>query len=42
MFNIGDKISYPMHGAGVIESTEIKEILVKKWSILCYVYMLKI
>ena len=28
MFNVGDKIVYPMHGAGVIESIEEKEILV--------------
>lgn len=27
MYNIGDKIVYPMHGAGVIESIEEKEIL---------------
>ena len=27
MFKIGDKIVYPMHGAGVIESIEDKEIL---------------
>lgn len=27
MFNIGDKVVYPMHGAGVIESIEEKEIL---------------
>ena len=27
MFDIGDKIVYPMHGAGVIENIEIKEIL---------------
>jgi CarD family transcriptional regulator len=30
MFNIGDKIVYPMHGAGVIESIEEKEILGQK------------
>ena len=30
MFSIGDKIAYPMHGAGVIESIEEKEILGKK------------
>ncbi len=30
MFNVGDKIVYPMHGAGVIESIEEKEILGKK------------
>ena len=30
MYNIGDKIVYPMHGAGVIESIEEKEILGKK------------
>lgn len=27
MFTIGDKIVYPMHGAGIIESIEEKEIL---------------
>ncbi len=27
MYNVGDKIVYPMHGAGVIESIEEKEIL---------------
>ena len=27
MFKLGDKIVYPMHGAGVIESIEDKEIL---------------
>ena len=30
MFNIGDKVVYPMHGAGVIESIEEKEILGEK------------
>lgn len=30
MFNIGDKIVYPMHGAGVIVAIEEKEILGKK------------
>ena len=27
MFNVGDKIVYPMHGAGTIDSIEEKEIL---------------
>lgn len=27
MFNIGDKVVYPMHGAGVIEAIEEKEIM---------------
>ncbi|SCZ05627.1 CarD family transcriptional regulator [Alkaliphilus peptidifermentans] len=27
MYNIGDKIVYPMHGAGIIEEIEEKEIL---------------
>ncbi len=27
MFGIGDKVVYPMHGAGIIESIEEKEIL---------------
>jgi CarD family transcriptional regulator len=27
MFNIGDKVVYPMHGAGVIEAIEEKDIL---------------
>ncbi len=30
MFNIGDKIVYPIHGAGVIEAIEEKEILGSK------------
>lgn len=30
MFKIGDKIVYPMHGAGVIEKIETKEILGEK------------
>ncbi len=30
MFNIGDKIVYPMHGAGIIEAIEEKEILGQK------------
>lgn len=30
MFEIGDKIVYPMHGAGTIENIELKEILGKK------------
>lgn len=30
MFKIGDKIVYPMHGAGTIEDIEIKEILGEK------------
>ncbi|MGB8956815.1 MAG: CarD family transcriptional regulator [Tumebacillaceae bacterium] len=27
MFNIGDRVVYPMHGAGIIEAIEDKEIL---------------
>ena len=27
MYNIGDKIVYPMHGAGIIESIEEREVL---------------
>ncbi|MFA5576474.1 MAG: CarD family transcriptional regulator [Tissierellaceae bacterium] len=27
MFNVGDKVVYPMHGAGIIEGIEEKEIL---------------
>ena len=30
MFNIGDKIVYPMHGAGIIVAVEEKEILGEK------------
>ena len=30
MYNIGDKIVYPMHGAGIIESIEEREILGEK------------
>ncbi len=32
MFNIGDKVVYPMHGAGVIESIEERAILDEKQS----------
>lgn len=32
MFNIGDKVVYPMHGAGSIESIEEKSILDEKQS----------
>ncbi len=32
MFNIGDKVVYPMHGAGTIESIEEKDILGEKQS----------
>lgn len=30
MFKIGDKVVYPMHGAGIIESIEEKEVLGEK------------
>ena len=30
MFNVGDKVVYPMHGAGVIEAIEEKEVLGEK------------
>jgi CarD family transcriptional regulator len=38
MYNVGDKIVYPMHGAGIIESIEEKEILGKS----CSYYVMKI
>lgn len=36
MYNLGDKVVYPMHGAGKIESVEEKEVLgeIKKYYIL--------
>lgn len=36
MFNIGDKVVYPMHGAGIIEAIENREILgkVKQYYVL--------
>ncbi|NMB39706.1 MAG: CarD family transcriptional regulator, partial [Firmicutes bacterium] len=30
MYSIGDKVVYPMHGAGIIEAIEEKEILGEK------------
>ena len=30
MFNVGDKIVYPMHGAGTIDAIEQKDILEEK------------
>ncbi|RJQ28844.1 MAG: CarD family transcriptional regulator [Peptococcaceae bacterium] len=38
MFKIGDKVVYPMHGAGVIETIEEKEILGEKQ----YYYVLRL
>lgn len=37
MFNIGDKVVYPRHGAGIIEAIEEKEILgeKRKYYVLC-------
>ena len=32
MFNVGDKVVYPMHGAGIIQSIEEKNILGAKES----------
>ena len=32
MYNIGDKVVYPMHGAGSIVSIEEKEVMGKKQS----------
>lgn len=32
MYNVGDKVVYPMHGAGVIDSIEEKEVLGEKQS----------
>ena len=32
MYNIGDSVVYPMHGAGIIEGIEQKEILGKQQS----------
>ncbi len=36
MFSVGDRVVYPMHGAGVIESIEEKEILgaIKKYYVM--------
>lgn len=36
MFNIGDKVVYPMHGAGIIEAIEEKEVLgeIRKYYIM--------
>jgi CarD family transcriptional regulator len=38
MFNIGDKVVYPRHGAGVIEGIEEKEVLGEK----CKYYVIRI
>lgn len=32
MFNVGDKVVYPMHGAGIVEGIEEKDILGEKQS----------
>lgn len=40
MYNLGDKIVYPMHGAGVIEAIEEKEVLgeIKKYYVITIPY----
>jgi CarD family transcriptional regulator len=38
MFNIGDKVFYPRHGAGIIEGIEEKEVLGEK----CKYYVIRI
>ena len=32
MYKIGDSVVYPMHGAGIIEDIEVKEVLGKEQS----------
>ena len=34
MFNVGDKVVYPMHGAGTIEGIEEKRYFRRKTSLL--------
>ncbi len=34
MFKIGDKVVYPMHGAGIMRGSKRKEILGEKKAIL--------
>ncbi len=41
MFQIGDKVVYPMHGAGIIEGVEEKEILGETRSTMCSGYRLR-
>lgn len=40
LFQIGDKVVYPMHGAGIIEAIEEKEILGEKQPFLAYAQLL--
>ena len=35
MFNIGDKVAYPLYGAGIIEAIEEKHILQQNKTLLC-------
>ena len=35
MFNVGDKVVYPMHGAGVIEAIEERSIMNQMQSYYC-------
>lgn len=38
MFKVGDKVVYPMHGAGIIESIEEREVLGEKANIMSCIY----
>ena len=40
MYNIGDKIVYPMHGAGTIVGVEVKEMLGEEYD--CYILKMPI
>ena len=40
MYSIGERIVYPLHGAGVIEAIEEKEVLGETGSYLCPCYFI--
>ena len=40
VFNVGDKVVYPMHGAGIIQSIEEKNILGAKESYYIITHLL--
>ena len=36
MYSLGDKVVYPLHGVGVIDSIEDKTVLGEKTVLLCH------
>ena len=41
MFSVGDKIVYPMHGAGVVEKIKVENVFGRRSEILYFEYSVR-